>query len=230
MHSKLIVTADGSHTIFVPQLNEHYHSVNGAINESKHVYINAGLKEIHSSINPINILEAGMGTGLNVFLTFLESTYSHKYINYYAIDNSPLDKQIVKQLNYVELLKAQSFQDEFNLIHFSLPDSEVELSKKFTFKKFHGNIADVCFESKFHLVYFDMFAPSVQPGAWTEIIFKKLYETMIEDGILVTYCAKGSVKRALKNSGFFVEALQGATGKREMIRARIRSGQLAVNS
>ena len=222
MERKIIITNDGSHSVFVPELNEHYHSVHGAVNESKHVFIENGLlfciEQLHKT--HISILEVGMGTGLNVFLTALE-IQKHKNVNldYCGVEAFPLEKNVVDELNYIEELKAQKDKGIFDTIHSCDHDEQTKLLDNFNFIKMFSRIQDVGFKNKFDLVYFDAFAPGVQPDMWTDEVFKKLHDSLNTGGILVTYCAKGEYKRTLKRCGFEVIALPGPPGKREMVKA-----------
>jgi tRNA U34 5-methylaminomethyl-2-thiouridine-forming methyltransferase MnmC len=214
---ELVVTADGSSSIYIPELNEHYHSVHGAIQEAKHVFIEAGLKFIQSSFKKVRLLEIGFGTGLNCFLTFLESINLNTQINYTAIEPFPLTKDFISKLNYVEQLNTSQFVSVYNAIHGS--GDAVNLSEQFLLKKIYKKIHEVELAEKYNLVYFDAFGPRVQPEMWTAEVFEKIYNAMDENGALVTYCAKGEVKRTLKSIGFTVETLKGPPGKREMVRA-----------
>src|SRR3954468_8896445 len=231
MQHKLIITEDGSHSLFVEELNEHYHSIHGAIRESKHVFIEAGLKHVskmkclpESKTRQINILEVGFGTGLNTFLTVLESQKLENTIDYITLEAFPLTGQVITALNYSALLveqanSAMALQLLFNMIHLAEWNAKVWLTSKFKLHKIHGTLQQVELKDQFDLVYYDSFGPTAQPEMWEEPVFFKLWNAMSENGILVTYCAKGSVKRILKAIGFQLESLPGPPGKREMIRA-----------
>lgn len=222
MFPTIIKTADGSHSLYIKELNEHYHSIHGAIQESKHVFINAGLKQISTnpdSVSEINILEIGLGTGLNAFLSFIEAEQQSLKINYTAIEAFPVSADLIDQLNYVECLDAEKYKSYFSLIHSSEWEKVVVLSKHFTICKIKNKLQHVVFGNKFNLIYFDAFGPQVQPEMWTEEVFAKLFSALEPMGSLVTYCAKGEVKRTLKKVGFVVESLAGPPGKREMVRA-----------
>lgn len=219
MDINIVTTSDGSHSLYIPELDEHYHSVHGAIQESKHVFIHAGLGSVCLGISKVEVLEIGLGTGLNAFLTYLESSTFPATINYTSLEPFPVSKEIVKQLNYTELLDAEKEKDVFKKIHQQSFNETAAFSDKFTFTKKNVKVQDVELLQKYHLVYFDAFAPRVQPEMWSEEVFRKLYECLVPGGALVTYCAKGEVKRTLRNIGFEVETLPGPPGKREMIRA-----------
>jgi tRNA U34 5-methylaminomethyl-2-thiouridine-forming methyltransferase MnmC len=222
MFPTIIKTADGSHSLYLKELNEHYHSIHGAVQESKHVFINVGLKHIFKTsnlISEINILEIGLGTGLNAFLSFIEAEQHSLNINYTAIEAFPVSIDLIDQLNYVECLEAKKYQSVFNKIHTCEWEKVIELSNHFSFCKIKNKLQNIVFENKYNLIYFDVFGPQVQPKMWTEEVFTKLFSALEPNGCLVTYCAKGEVKRTLKRVGFTVESLAGPPGKREMIRA-----------
>ena len=225
MQRTIITTTDGSHSIYIKELDENYHSTHGAIQESKHVFIEAGLRYIASKNSaPINILEVGLGTGLNALLTFIESKKSKLTINYTAIEAFPLELNLINQLNYIECLKEENQQYIFDLIHSSDWEKEIYLSEQFIFHKVNSKLQDTNLNDKYDLIYFDAFAPIVQPELWTEEIFFKLINVLKSDGCLVTYCAKGEVKRTLKKTGFIIESLPGPPGKREMVRGSVAKG------
>lgn len=219
MQKQLVVTEDGSHSIYLPELDEHYHSKHGAIQESRHVFINAGLRTICPGISKAEVLEVGMGTGLNAFLTWLESKEMSTNVHYTALEPFPVSKEIVTQLNYPGLLEAEEEKSIFSRLH-QLPfGREEHFSDKFTFIKKEVTVQEVELQQRYHVIYFDAFGPRVQPEMWTEDVFGKLYESLLPGGALVTYCAKGEVKRTLRAVGFEVETLPGPPGKREMVRA-----------
>jgi tRNA U34 5-methylaminomethyl-2-thiouridine-forming methyltransferase MnmC len=218
--SLIEITADGSHTLFVPELNEHYHSTNGALQESELVFIQNGLNHLHQCIKDINLLEIGFGTGLNALLTVLESKKQRRKINYVAIEPEPLDNEILAGLNYPVQIGGTEAAGYFKKIHESNWDYPSFLSDYFIISKIHAKLEDVALrEQQFHLIYFDAFGPDIQPELWTEAIFEKLYNCLKKDGVLVTYSCKGTVKRALKSVGFTLEKLLGPAGKREVLRA-----------
>ena len=214
------ITADGSHTLFVPELNEHYHSTNGALQESELVFIQNGLNHLPQCIKDINLLEIGFGTGLNALLTVLESKKQHRKINYVAIEPEPLGNEILAGLNYTAEIGGTEAVGYFKKIHDSNWEYPSFLSDYFIISKIHAKLEDVALrEQQFHLIYFDAFGPDIQPELWTEAIFEKLYNCLKKDGVLVTYSCKGTVKRALKSAGFTLEKLPGPAGKREVLRA-----------
>jgi tRNA U34 5-methylaminomethyl-2-thiouridine-forming methyltransferase MnmC len=219
MERILIKTADGSDSLYVKDLDEHYHSIHGALQESLHVYIDAGLKHISSQSKNIDVLEIGFGTGLNALLTCIEAEKLNLNINYSSLEAYPLERDLINKLNYVECLKDEKQQAVFNLIHTCEWEKEITLSHHFILHKIKNTLKEIVFHDTFNLIYFDAFGPRVQPEMWTEEIFTKLFSALKPDGCLVTYCAKGEVKRTLKKAGFILESLPGPPGKREMVRA-----------
>ncbi len=206
------ISSDGSATLFVPALDEHYHSVHGARNESLHVFIEAGLKQITAS--SVKILEVGMGTGLNVWLTALHN--AGKSIEYHTIEKYPLQPELFLQLNYFNNEEEKQLLRD---IHNSTWDAMFELQKDFKLLKQQGDFMDVTIGKEYNLVYYDAFAPEKQPEMWEPEIFEKIYNAMAPGGILVTYCAKGRVRRMLWGIGFGVERIPGPPYKRHMTRA-----------
>lgn len=212
-------TADGSHTLFVPELNETYHSIHGAIQESQHVFIKNGL-HYFSDKETISILEIGFGTGLNALLTLLAVENSSQTVNYVSLEKFPLPNKLIQQLNYPTQLKLNVTQTAlFHQLHTCEWNTSTPISKNFNLLKIENDLADFQSDTTFDIVYFDAFAPEKQAELWTDIIFSKIYSLLNAGGILVTYCAKGVVKRTLKSVGFQLEILPGPPGKREMIRA-----------
>lgn len=209
----LTTTKDGSQTIYIPELDEHYNSTNGAIQEAMIVYLGAGLN--YCNKEKINILEIGFGTGLNAFLTMNESK---KTINYSSIELYPLNKEEYSLLNHYKFI-AGSKKELFIKMHEVKWEEFYPITERFKLKKIQADLTINSFEDKYDVVYFDAFAPDVQPHLWTEEVFQKIYNSMNDGGILTTYCVKGIVKRALKSCGFRIEKLPGAAGKREMLRA-----------
>jgi tRNA U34 5-methylaminomethyl-2-thiouridine-forming methyltransferase MnmC len=216
----VIPTKDGSHTVYQPTIGQHYHSIHGAIQESLHVFIKAGLNEL--SLEEVSIFEVGFGTGLNALLTMIDAEEKGYKVKYTAIEAFPLDISVVKELNYVEQLRVNHLNEAFLAMHQCPWGKWEEIKQTFLLNKIKGKIQETEFSEKYHLVYFDAFGPGVQPEMWEEPIFEKIISAMEAGGILTTYCAKGEVKRTLKRVGFVIENLQGPPGKREMVRARRR--------
>lgn len=216
MRTEIIKTNDGSNSLYVPELNEHYHSIYGAVQESMHVYINNGFN--FCSVNPISILEIGFGTGLNAFLTYLESKKTNRIVNYTTIELYPIEDYVVRQLNYPEFINNDE-KDFFYDIHHAKWDCKIKINDAFAINKINQDVVLYQPDEHFDLIYFDAFAPEKQPELWTVEIFDKLYQHLNNNGILVTYSAKGIVKRALREVGFTVKRLPGPPGKWEMLRA-----------
>ncbi|AOW20512.1 tRNA (5-methylaminomethyl-2-thiouridine)(34)-methyltransferase MnmD [Urechidicola croceus] len=217
MKREIITTADGSTTIHLPEWNEQYHSKHGAIQEAYHVFIKSGLNLFKN--RKISILEVGFGTGLNCFITFLEAQKSKLKIEYYGIEAYPISEKEIESLNYVDQLNVLEFEDVFQEIHHNEWEVKNKISSEFTLTKREQFFNEIVDENKFNLIYFDAFGARVQPELWTVEIFQKMYNSLKAKGVLVTYSAKGSVRRAMLEVGFKVEKLEGPPGKREMLRA-----------
>lgn len=214
MKREIIITSDGSTTIHLPDWDEQYHSKHGAIQESYHVFIKNGLKQIQK--DEVSILEIGFGTGLNCFITAAEST---KKINYVGVEAYPVALEEIQQLNYASELKANKHQELFEKIHACSWEEKHKINELFSLEKRKQFFRDIDDVNAFDLIYFDAFGARVQPELWTEEVFAIMYEAMMNKGVLVTYSAKGSVRRAMLAVGFSVERLPGPPGKREMLRA-----------
>lgn len=226
---KLFLTEDGSLTLFNESKNEHYHSIHGAVQESMHVFISAGLVFALNNKKSINILEIGLGTGLNALLSLIKLDTVNQFnekieppskIRYFAVEPDPLDAKIVDQLNYCDFLSVPQFLDDFKLIHNAPESVEINLTDNFSFARFLMPFQEYCsVETKFDLVYFDAFSPIVEPALWTETVFAKLNSIMNPGGAIVTYCSKGIVRRIMQACNFNTERLKGPPGKHEMLRA-----------
>lgn len=213
----LELTADGSHTLFVPHLNEHYHSVNGAIQEANHVFLDAGLHECRK--NEVSVFEVGLGTGLNALLTALYADKYQKIIKYTSIEAFPLSLDIVEKLNYASIEDTSLYHK----LHEVEWESEQDISENFILTKIEADFTSFDFsklENQIDVIYFDAFAPDIQGAMWSQSIFDAMYSICKPDGILTTYCAKGVVRRSMQAAGFAVERIPGPPGKREMLRAR----------
>jgi len=215
MQTELKLTEDGSHTLFVPAIDECYHSTHGAIQESRHIFIEAGLK--HCQKREIKILEIGFGTGLNAFLTFLEAERRGTQIQYTSLELYPVEVQKAIQLNYPEEL-APDKRQIFELLHTSNWNEALQLTPFFRLKKIVSDFTLFLFTDQFDVVYFDAFSPEKQPEMWSKELFERIYAHCLPGAILTTYCAKGVVRRAIQDAGFTVERLQGPPGKREILR------------
>ena len=217
MKREIIKTLDGSTTIHLQEWDECYHSKHGAIQEAKHVFIKNGLNLFEG--NPVSILEIGFGTGLNAFITFLESNIKNQKINYVGVEAYPVEAREVLEMNYVEELDADTYKDVFQKMHECEWNQKTQISPDYSLtkrKQFFDEIND--FEI-FDLIYFDAFGYRVQPELWSIEIFQKMYNSLKQNGVLVTYAARGVVKRNMISVGFTVEKLAGPPGKREMFRA-----------
>jgi len=215
---KIIQTLDGSTTIQLQEWDECYHSKHGAIQEAKHVFIKNGLSLFDNGA--VSILEIGFGTGLNAFITFLETQDKDQVVNYVGVEAYPISAEEVVSMNYISELNAEGSSAIFKKMHESNWEEKISLSTDFVLtkrKQFFEEIED--FEM-FDLIYFDAFGYRVQPELWSTAIFKRMYNALKPNGILVTYAARGVVKRSMIEVGFTVEKLQGPPGKREMFRAR----------
>ena len=219
MKREIIITSDGSTTIHLPEWNEQYHSKHGAIQESYHVFIKNGLDNLKSKKTRISILEIGFGTGLNCFITYLESIKQNLAIDYVGIEAYPVNHEEVEKLNYIKELNAQIYEKDFSRMHKLDWGEKQTITDSFSLTKRKQFFREIEDENTFHLIYFDAFGARVQPELWTASLFKKMYNALKLDGVLVTYSAKGSVRRAMQEVGFTVERLKGPPGKREMLRA-----------
>ena len=214
--NQIIITSDGSHTIYVPEIDEHYHSVHGAVQESNHIFIKNGFEICKA--DPLNIFEVGFGTGLNVLLTALKCMSGNKEVNYTSIEKYPLDERIIRSLNYSDYA-GENAREIFQVIHTVPWNVRVNICKNFYLKKIEADFTADPISGKFDLIYFDAFGPDKQPEMWTKEIFELLASVTKKNGILVTYSAKGEVKRTLIACGFDVTLLPGPPGKKQMISA-----------
>jgi tRNA U34 5-methylaminomethyl-2-thiouridine-forming methyltransferase MnmC len=213
---KLITTSDGSYTIYVPELDEHYHSVNGAILESEHIFLKNGFDTTEA--DPLNIFEVGFGTGLNALLTAVRSCSGKRKVFYTSIEKYPLDDIVLSQLNHFRYA-GDSGRELSDRIHAAEWDNQVTICENFTILKIKKDLLSFTFTDKYHLIYFDAFGPDKQPEMWSGEIFSKIGAATEKNGVFVTYSAKGEVKRTLKSCGFEVTLLPGPPGKRQIIRA-----------
>ena len=219
MQLKIIHTEDGSTSLYDEALNESYHSKYGAINESMHVFIEAGLNAIKNP-GTINIFEIGLGTGLNALLTCIKSEKNIININYFALEPYPIKKDMYDQMNFEQCLNYKNTNYFFTKIH-EVPWNHLNnIHSRFKINKLNKRLEDYQpLNNFFNLIYFDAFSPDIQPEMWTMTNFTKLYESLQQHGILVTYSAKGQVRRDLEKAGFITERIPGPKGKREMLRA-----------
>lgn len=210
------ITADGSQTISIPELDVTYHSRHGAMRESLHVFIEAGLDYLvkEQELTRVSVFEMGFGTGLNALLTKQFAEKNGLAIYYFSIDKYPLEESEWRQLGYPENMAG-----EFAALHQAGWEQDTNISEQFTLHKSHVPLLELETQPGFDLVYFDAFAPAAQPELWTETVFAKMYRLLRPGGMLVTYCSKGVVRRAMTAAGFSVEKIPGPPGKKEMVRA-----------
>jgi tRNA U34 5-methylaminomethyl-2-thiouridine-forming methyltransferase MnmC len=217
MKRHIETTADGSSTLVIEEWGEPYHSRHGAIREAYHVFIEMGLR--HCALPSVSILEMGFGTGLNALITLKEATALKKSISYTGIEAYPVTMNEVAALNYIEQLSAGQYHEAFHAMHSGPWETPLAISDTFSLIKKKCDFKEVKDAYCYDLVYFDAFGANVQPGLWTEVIFGNMFAALRDGGVLVTYAAKGSVRRAMQAVGFLVERLPGPPGKREMLRA-----------
>jgi tRNA U34 5-methylaminomethyl-2-thiouridine-forming methyltransferase MnmC len=217
MKTQLVTTSDGSHTLFVPEIDEHYHSVNGAIQESRHIFINAALNQCTKT--DIHVLEIGFGTGLNAFLSLLEAEKTNKKILFTTIELYPIAQENVGLFNYAEQIDPARKSD-FEQLHIAEWNKRVFINEHFTLEKILADFTSFQFNNRYDVIFFDAFSPEKQPEMWQEEIFSRLYDISNNDCILTTYCAKGAVRRAMQQAGYVVERIAGPKGKREILRCR----------
>lgn len=222
---ELYLTKDGSHTLYLPHLDETYHSRNGAIEESLYVFIDKGLNAFLSQnpeIKTIQIFEVGFGTGLNAILTFIAAQKLNLNVVYHGIEAFPLSVEIIDQLNYINELTKQE-QTVFKQMHEAEWNMPIAINDQFTLVKYHDKLESFNKEhlqNSIHVIYMDAFAPNKQAELWEITIFEKLYQLLAQNGILVTYTSKGDVKRAMQQVGLTVEKLDGPPKKRHMLRGK----------
>jgi tRNA U34 5-methylaminomethyl-2-thiouridine-forming methyltransferase MnmC len=216
-HTEIKITGDGSATLYVPDLDEHYHSTFGAVQESMHIFIAHGLWCVN--IPEIRILEIGFGTGLNALLSLIH----HKKeisVTYHSIERNPLLWEDINKLKYPSFLKLDDTMTSlFRKMHSEPWNIDIQLGHNFTIHKINTDLLEYSPEKGYDLVYFDAFAPDVQPEMWHQSVFDRLAMALNPGGILVTYCAKGEVRRKLQHAGFRVVKLPGPPGKREILQA-----------
>jgi tRNA U34 5-methylaminomethyl-2-thiouridine-forming methyltransferase MnmC len=221
MSRQLIVTADGSHTLAVPELNETYHSTYGAIQESRHIFIDHGLDYWFktSGSNKVNIFEVGFGTGLNALLSVEYAKNHQKSITYDAIESDPIPEAEALLLNYPHMLSELAAFQWFEQIHTSAWNDYTEIGENVKLKKIHETIQEFKSTEQYDVCFFDAFAPSKQPEMWEISILEKIEQLLIPGGVFTTYCAAGHLRRSLISLGFSLEILPGPPGKKEVVRA-----------
>ncbi len=209
-------TADGSTTIFIPEMDENYHSHHGAIQEAEHVFIKNGLEYLQKE--KVRIFELGFGTGLNALLTYKRANELSIEVDYFGLEAFPVESELIEGLNYVAQI-GQEFGSVFQGIHSSSWNSKASWNN-FHLTKIDQKIQELNIEGlQFDLIYFDAFGPRAQDEMWQLPVLEKMAAMLPVGGVLVTYCAQGQFKRHLKSLGFEIERLPGPPGKREMTRA-----------
>ncbi|MEC4003694.1 tRNA (5-methylaminomethyl-2-thiouridine)(34)-methyltransferase MnmD [Flavobacterium sp. SUN052] len=216
MKREILTTQDGSTTIHLPDWDESYHSKHGAIQEAYHVFIKSGFSLFNSK--SISILEIGFGTGLNAFITYLEAEKASLAIDYVGVEAYPVQLEEALQMNYVSELNASNEKAIFSKMHEGSWNEKHTISNTFSLTKRQQFFQDINDIEQFDLIYFDAFGFRVQPELWSLEIFQKMFTSLKSGGVLVTYACRTSIKNAMKDSGFSVEKLPGAPGKREMLR------------
>jgi tRNA U34 5-methylaminomethyl-2-thiouridine-forming methyltransferase MnmC len=216
MKRELRLTADGSPTLYLPELDETYHSMHGSVQEARHVFIENGLRFVAVQSKQVKILEVGFGTGLNALLTAQYAKENAINVHYVGLEAYPVEEEIWKEIKYLDDRDAQVFYSQMMALHFGVSK---ELHAYFNLEKLAERIQLWSTQQKFDLIYYDAFGPKAQSEMWELAIFEKLYALLNKGGVLVTYCAQGQFKRHLKSLGMGVEGLPGPPGKREMTRA-----------
>ena len=213
--NKIEITADGSATIYLPHLDEHYHSVKGALTESLHIFRDCAFLHHPTSSAPLRVLEIGFGTGLNAVVTAMSANSSHN-AHYISLELYPIDCELIEKLNYGDFVD----NDLLLALHRAPWETPTQITPHFTLEKRKCDFTKCILPQNIDVVYFDAFAPEKQPEMWSEELFMRIYEAMVPGGILTTYCAKGEIRRRLQRVGFIVERLAGPPGgKREILRA-----------
>jgi len=214
--NKIVTTTDGSHTIYVPELNEHYHSVHGAVQESEYIFIKNGFDQC--STDPVRIFEVGFGTGLNALLTAVKAIESRREVFYTTIEKFPLDEQTTNSLNHHNYA-GENGKKIFSRIHSARWGVMCRIFPFFNLLKIKGDLITDRITGHYDLIYFDAFGPDKQPVIWTSEVLAKISEITVTGSLFVTYSAKGEVKRNLRACGFTVKVTNGPPGKRHIVRA-----------
>ena len=216
MDREIRLTEDGSHTLFVTALDEPYHSIHGALQESSHIFIKQRFQTIQKS--PLNILELGLGTGLNMMLSLVESSKIGVEVYYHAVEKYPLVPSEYLELNFEKIIPNIPTGSLIKM-HEAPSEEEYVLADGFKIYKEQADFRSMNPKGSFDLVYFDAFAPEKQPELWSTKVFSNIARMANPGAILVTYSSKSDVRRALISCGFNVTKVPGPPGKVEMIRA-----------
>jgi tRNA U34 5-methylaminomethyl-2-thiouridine-forming methyltransferase MnmC len=218
---KIIVTEDGSHSLYNADLNETYHSFHGAVQESKHVFIKEGLDylKLNQNLAQINVLEVGFGTGLNALLALEWAHENQVEVNFTTLEPFPLKAELYEQLNYSQFILGENVQEKFIALHRAPWEVTDRQGALFSIFKTEQTLQDFKSENKFNVIFFDAFAPSKQSEMWELSVLSRAVGNLVSRGVLVTYCAQGQLKRDLKSLELEVQTLPGPPGKKEMVRA-----------
>jgi tRNA U34 5-methylaminomethyl-2-thiouridine-forming methyltransferase MnmC len=217
----LFITEDGSHSVYSEQFGVAYHSTHGAIQETRHIFIEAALSHYwqHRNVDKIKILDIGFGTGLNVFMSFIESLNQGYNVELTTVEAYPLSFSIAEQLNYSQQLEVPQLDSIFKKLHTLSWEEKHLISEIFSFQKHLLDFKNITHVNFFDIIYYDAFSPESQPELWESEMLQRMFKALKNGGVLTTYCAKGSFKRALKSVGFQIESIPGPHGKREITRA-----------
>lgn len=219
MQREVIITKDGSTTFYIPELNENYHSTNGAILEAQHVFLKHGIHLFLEKFDKknLNILEIGFGTGLNAWLTWLEAEKLNIKVNYVGVEAFPIAADELTMLNYAKILNDEGNSSKFEKLHEIKWNEEQQLDKQFGLLKLEQFFEKIDFKNQFDIIYFDAFGFEVQPDLWSTTILKKMYDSLKSNGHFTTYACRTVIKKNLQEVGFITQKLPGAPGKREML-------------
>ncbi len=218
MKRELRITEDGSHTLYVPELDEHYHSIHGALQESSHIFLKNGFFKMNN--NPLRILEVGFGTGLNALLTACAALDSGVITEYVGVEAYPVPTEMMLQMGYPSVMNDLNARPYFSKITNASWGNKAEIHSRFSLTKINDTIQNYQNRAPFNLIYFDAFGPKVQGDMWHKDVIQKMYDVLEPKGKLVTYCAMGQFKRDLREVGFEVSCFDGPPGKREMVSAQ----------
>ncbi|KAA2243210.1 tRNA (5-methylaminomethyl-2-thiouridine)(34)-methyltransferase MnmD [Chitinophaga agrisoli] len=223
MERHIQLTDDGSHTIGLSGTKVTYHSTHGALQESMHIFIQAGLRPLLQQHTCLHIFEMGFGTGLNALLTLQEVIAAQQPVYYETVELYPLSAAEVQALNYDSLLNIPATNCNLVSLHEAPWEQEMGLHPLFTLYKRQLSLAQYLsapVTKQYHLIYFDAFAPEIQPELWSPAVFEHLAARMYPGAALVTYCSKGVVRRAMQSAGLQVTKQPGPPGKREIVVSR----------
>jgi len=216
MDVEIIQTKDGSHTLYSIQFDEIYHSRNGAVAESEHIFIRSCLDTFSDDV--INVFELGFGTGLNALLSWVYAEEKNIRINYHSIELYPISQALIAQINYPDMV---GHKEKFQQLHETGWNEAIDLSANFSLHKVKASVLDMRLpQATINAIFFDAFSPDKQPELWTAEVFAKMFDMLAPEGILVTYCSKSYVRKNMQQAGFQIEKLPGPHGKRDMVRAK----------